>query len=104
LPPAIRAACCHRPGHDRHDRVKGGSRLEPERWVGIFAKRARPRPHDCRVQEPYVPRRSDPEAAHETERILDRLVLDAAHTEPRRLRTSPQRSIIRSVLWATFLA
>lgn len=53
------------------------------------------------VEQADVTDGAEVESSDEADEILEGEVLDVGHTEPRRSRTSPQRSIILSVLSVT---
>ena len=54
-----------------------------------------------RIKEADVSNRPDPESADQAQQVLEVEVLDLDHARPRRSRTSPQRSSMRSELAST---
>ena len=88
----------------RHDRMQESSRFELESRVSVLSESTRLVSGNGRIQKTEVSHRPNAETTHQTKKVFKSQILDSAHTEPSRLRTSPHRSTMRSVLSTTFLA
>ncbi len=109
----IEKDCCRQPSQSLvavdqgvvgHNRMQEGSPFEPDSRVGVVSESTRHGSGNGRVQETKFPHRPDTKTTHQAKKIFERQILDCGHAEPSRSRTSPHRSLIRSVLSATFLA
>jgi hypothetical protein len=82
-------------------RVQPSRRLELERRVGLVTEDTCPRPRTRRFEEPDIDDGAHLQQPRQMEEVLDVEVVELAHTDPSRSRTSAQRSTIRCALSST---